>query len=318
MIHELLSITYPIIQGAMAHIANAEFAASLSNSGCLGIIASGGMSPAMLRDEIRKCKTLTSQPFGVNVMLMNPDSDEKMQIILEEGVNVVTTGAGNPAPYIKSLKEANIKVIPVVANVALAIRLERSGVDAIIAEGCEAGGHVGETTTMALIPQIVAAVSIPVIAAGGIATPQQFNAALALGAQGVQIGTCLLVADECPVHENYKEAVIKAKDSSTVVTGRSTQTPVRILKNQMTNQYLALEEAKATREELEHLTLGALRRAVFDGDVKYGSVMLGQVAGSCTERRPVKEIIETMISGAIRERAVFDEKLMRIQNANQK
>ena len=316
MINELLNIKYPIIQGAMAHIATGEFAAAVSNCGCLGIIGSGAMTPEKLREEIQLCKKLTTNPFGVNVMLMNPDTEEKMKVIIEEGIKVVTTGAGNPAPYIPLLKDSGIKVIPVVANVALAKRLVDAGVDALIAEGGEAGGHVGETTTMALVPQVVEAVSVPVIAAGGIATPQQFSAALCLGADGVQIGTCLIVASECPVHENYKEAVIKAKDSSTVVTGRSTNTPVRILKNQMTNQYIALEQAKTEREELEKLTLGALRRAVFEGDVKYGSVMMGQVAGSCKEIQPLATIIANLVEGSKIVEEQFITKMKRIKNEN--
>lgn len=295
LIHELLGIKYPIFQGAMANIATPEFAACVSNCGGLGIIATGAMDEHMTRDAIRSCKKLTDQPFGVNVMLMNPHTEAIMKVIVEEKVAVVTTGAGNPGPYIPALKESGCKVFPVVASVALARRLEKTGVDGIIAEGGESGGHVGETTTMSLVPQVVDAVDIPVIAAGGIASGRQLNAALSLGAQGVQVGTMLLVAKECPIHENYKKAVLKAKDSDTVVTGRSMGAPVRILKNQMSLQYIKLEQQAGSREELEKLTLGGLRKAVFEGDMKNGSVMLGQVAGLVKEVKPMKDIIETLL-----------------------
>lgn len=295
LIHELLGIKYPIFQGAMANIATPEFAACVSNCGGLGIIATGAMDEHMTRDAIRSCKKLTDKPFGVNVMLMNPHTEAIMKVIAEEKVAVVTTGAGNPGPYIPALKESGCKVFPVVASVALARRLEKSGVDGIIAEGGESGGHVGETTTMSLVPQVVDAVDIPVIAAGGIASGRQLNAALSLGAQGVQVGTMLLVAKECPIHENYKKAVLKAKDSDTVVTGRSMGAPVRILKNQMSLQYIKLEQQAGSREELEKLTLGGLRKAVFEGDMKNGSVMLGQVAGLVKEVKPMKDIIETLL-----------------------
>lgn len=295
MIHKQLGIKYPIFQGAMANIATAEFAACMSNCGGLGIIATGAMDADMTRDAIRKCKTLTKQPFGVNVMLMNPHTAAIMQVITEEKVAVVTTGAGNPGPYVAMLKESGCKVIPVIASVALARRMERIGVDALIAEGGESGGHVGETTTMSLLPQVIDAVNIPVLAAGGVASGRQLNAVLAMGAEGVQIGTILLVSEECPIHENYKHAVIKAKDGDSVVTGRSAGAPVRILKNQMALTYLKLEKAGAALEEMEKLTLGGLRRAVFEGDMKHGSVMIGQVAGMCREVKPMKEIIETLI-----------------------
>lgn len=298
LVHELLGIKYPIFQGAMANIATPEFAACMSNCGGLGIIATGAMDETMTREAIRTCKKLTDKPFGVNVMLMNPHTEAIMQVIVEEKVAVVTTGAGNPGPYIPALKASGCKVFPVVASVGLARRLEKSGVDGVIAEGGESGGHVGETTTMSLVPQVVDALHIPVIAAGGIASGRQFNAALSLGAQGVQVGTMLLVAEECPIHENYKKAVIKAKDGDSVVTGRSMGAPVRILKNQMSLQYLKLEQQAGSREELEKLTLGGLRRAVFDGDMKNGSVMIGQVAGMIKEEKPMKEIIETMLKEA--------------------
>lgn len=296
LLNQLLNIKYPIIQGAMANIATASFAACVSNSGGLGIIATGSMDAKQTREEIRKCKALTTQPFGVNVMLMNPYASDIIDVIVEEGVPVVTTGAGNPGPYMAKLKEAGIKVFPVVANVGLAKRMERAGADALIVEGGESGGHVGEMTTMALVPQVVDAVNIPVVAAGGIADGRGMMAALSLGAIGVQIGTCLLVADECPIHENYKEAVMKAKDTDTVVTGRSVNTPVRILKNQMAREYLKLEGHFESREELEKLTLGALRKAVQDGDVKTGSVMMGQIAGMVKEKKPLKQILDEMMT----------------------
>lgn len=313
LIHELLGIKYPIFQGAMANIATPEFAACMSNCGGLGIIATGAMDETMTRAAIRTCKRLTDKPFGVNVMLMNPHTDAIMKVIVEEKVAVVTTGAGNPGPYIPALKESGCKVFPVVASVALARRLEKSGVDGIIAEGGESGGHVGETTTMALVPQIVDAIDLPVIAAGGIASGRQFNAALSLGAQGVQVGTMLLVAEECPIHENYKKAVIKAKDNDSVVTGRSMGAPVRILKNQMSLQYLKLEQQAGSREELEKLTLGGLRRAVFDGDMKNGSVMIGQVAGMIKEIKPMKQIIEDMLREAKEELQILNQKHEELQ-----
>lgn len=301
MIHELLNIKYPIFQGAMANIATSEFAACVSNCGGLGIIATGAMDEHATRDAIQTCKTLTTKPFGVNVMLMNPHTEAIMKVIAEEGVAVVTTGAGNPEPYIKQLKESGCKIFPVVSSVALARRMERAGVDGVIAEGGESGGHVGEATTMALVPQVVDALSIPVLAAGGIASGRQFNAAIALGAQGVQIGTILLCSEECPIHENYKKSILRAKDCDTVVTGRSVGAPVRTLKNQMSLAYLKLEQQGATRDELEKLTLGGLRKAVFDGDMKNGSVMAGQVAGMCKEIKPIKTILHDLIADAKKE-----------------
>lgn len=295
MLNKMLNIKYPIIQGGMANIATASLAAAVSNSGALGVIGTGAMTANQARDEIRKCKELTDKPFGVNVMLMNPYAKEIMEMIVEEKVAVVTTGSGNPGPYINSLKESGAKVFPVIPSVALAIRMERAGADAVIVEGGEAGGHVGEQTTMALVPQVKDALTIPVIAAGGIADGRGFNAALSLGAIGVQIGTCLLVAEECPIHLNYKNAVINAKDTDTVVTGRSIKTPVRSLKNKMTSQYLKIESEIENREEYEKLTLGSLRKAVFDGDIENGSVMMGQIAGLCKEIKPVKKIITDII-----------------------
>lgn len=309
LINEMLGIRYPIFQGAMANIATPQFAADVSNAGALGIIATGAMDAAQTREAIRLCKTLTDKPFGVNVMMMNPHTEAIMQVIVEEKVALVTTGAGNPGPYVEALKASGCKVFPVVASVALARRLERAGVDGIIAEGGESGGHVGETTTMSLVPQVVEAVHLPVIAAGGIASGRQLNAALSLGSVGVQIGTILLVSEECPIHENYKKAVMKAKDMDSVVTGRINGAPVRILKNQMSIEYLKLEQSNAPREEMEKLTLGGLRRAVFDGDMKNGSVMMGQVAGMCKEVKPLADILAMLVSESQAEIALLDAKV---------
>ena len=293
-IRDIIKTKYPIIQGGMANIATGEFAAAISNAGGLGLIAAGGMKPEQLRENIDRARELTDKPFGVNIMLMHPQVDELMEIVIEKKVPVVTTGAGNPGKYVPALKEAGIKVMPVVASVALAQRMERLGVDAVIAEGTESGGHVGEMTTMALVPQVVDGVSIPVVAAGGIACGRQMLAAYALGACGVQVGTCLLVSEECPVHQNYKQAVLDASDSDTIVTGRIGGTPVRVLKNRMAREYVRQERAGATKEELEVYTLGSLRKAVFDGNVKEGSLMAGQVAGQLHEIRPAAVILEEM------------------------
>ena len=293
-IRDIIKTKYPIIQGGMANIATGEFAAPTSNAGGLGPTAAGGMKPEQLRENIDQARELTDKPFGVNIMLMHPQVDELMEIVIEKKVPVVTTGAGNPGKYVPALKEAGIKVMPVVASVALAQRMERLGVDAVIAEGTESGGHVGEMTTMALVPQVVDGVSIPVVAAGGIASGRQMLAAYALGACGVQVGTCLLVSEECPVHQNYKQAVLDASDSDTIVTGRIGGTPVRVLKNRMAREYVRQERAGATKEELEVYTLGSLRKAVFDGNVKEGSLMAGQVAGQLHEIRPAAVILEEM------------------------
>lgn len=309
LLNEILNIKYPIIGGAMANIGIAEFAAAVSNAGGLGIIATGAWDKERTKKEIRKCKKLTDKPFGVNIMLMNPNAKDIVDVICEERVAVVTTGAGNPGSYVKQLQESGAKVFPVVASVALAKRLERYGVDGFIAEGTESGGHVGEATTMSLVPQVVKAVSVPVIAAGGIASGKQLNAALALGAIGVQVGTCLLVSDECPIHQNYKDAVIKARDSDTVVTGRSVGAPVRIYKNKMTRAYLELEKSGADLEQLEALTLGGLRKAVLDGDVENGSVMMGQVAGLIDKKAAIKEILENMINEAKQEKEMLVAKI---------
>ena len=298
-LNEILGTEFPIIQGGMANIATGEFAAACSNAGALGMISTGGWDADRLRKEIRRARELTEgkRPFGVNLMLMSPYAADIAQVILDEGVQAVTTGAGNPGQYIPAWKEAGIKVIPVVAAAVLAKRLSRYGVDAFVAEGMESGGHVGEMTTMALVPQVIDAVDVPVIAAGGIADGRQMAAALALGASGVQVGTCLLASEECPIHENYKQAVLKAKDSDTTVTGRSIGGPVRVLKNKMAREYLALEKRGATLEELETVTLGGLRRAVLEGDVERGSVMMGQVAGMVHEVRPLRRIFEELVNG---------------------
>ena len=297
---DILGTELPIIQGGMANIATGEFAAACSNAGALGLIGAGGMrSGEELRGHIRRCREMTDRPFGVNLMLMNPAADEQAKVVIEEGVRVVTTGAGNPGKYIPAFKAAGIRVIPVVAAVAFAQRFVRAGADAVIAEGTESGGHVGEMTTMALVPQVADAVDVPVIAAGGIGDGRQFAAALSLGACGVQVGTCLLASEECPIHARYKEALLRARDSDTTVTGRSVGGPVRVLKNKMVRQYLALEQQGASLEELEKLTLGGLRRAVFDGDVETGSVMTGQVAGMLHEIRPVREILTQLYADGL-------------------
>ena len=299
-LNDILGTQLPIIQGGMANIATGEFAAACSNAGALGIIAAGGVRTAQeLRGQIARCRALTDKPFGVNIMLMHPCADAFAQVVIEERVPVVTTGAGNPGKYVPGWKDAGIRVIPVVAASVLAQRLVRCGVDAVIAEGTESGGHVGEMTTMALVPQVIDAVDVPVIAAGGIADGRQMAAALALGACGVQVGTCLLASAECPIHERYKQALLRAKDCDTIVTGRSVGGPVRVLKNRMSREYVRLEQQGATLEELEKLTLGGLRRAVFEGDVETGSVMAGQVAGMLREIRPVREILETLYSDGL-------------------
>ncbi len=302
-LNEFLNIKYPIIQGGMANIATGEFAAAVSNAGGLGLIASGGFDAERIRQEIKICREKTDKPFGVNLMLMNPDVDNIAKMLVEEKVDVITTGAGSPEKYVADWKAVGTKVIPVVASVALAKRMERMGVDAVIAEGGESGGHVGEMTTMALVPMVVDAVEIPVIAAGGIADGRQMVAAMALGAIGIQVGTCLLVSEECPIHENYKLAVIKAKDNGTAVTGRSAGAPVRVIKNNMTREYLKMEGQGVSRDELEMLTLGSLRKAVLEGDTKNGSLMAGQVCGLIKEIKPVAAILEEIYEGAKKELA---------------
>ena len=298
-LNEILGIKYPLIQGGMANIATGEFAAAVSNAGGLGLIGAAGMTPEALRENIHIAKEKTGEKFGVNLMLMNPQVEEMAQIVVEEGIKYLTTGAGNPGKYMQKWKEAGIFVMPVVASVALARLMEKAGADAVIAEGTESGGHIGELTTMALVPQVVDAVNIPVIAAGGIADGRQLAAAYCLGAAGAQVGTCLLVSEECPVHKAYKEAVVKAKDIDTIVTGRIAGTPVRILKNKMAREYVKKEKAGADLMELEQYTLGSLRRAVVQGDVQTGSVMAGQVAGQLTEIRSVSQILEKLHNGSL-------------------
>lgn len=295
---ETIGIEYPIIQGAMAWIADSSLASAVSNAGGLGIIAAANAPVDYIRDEIRKTKELTDKPFGVNIMLLSDNADEVAKMVCEEGVKVVTTGAGNPGKYIEMWKEHGITVIPVVASAALAKRMERSGVDAVIAEGCESGGHVGELTTMTLVPQVVDAVNIPVIAAGGIADGRGIAAALMLGACAVQVGTRFLVADECTVHDNYKDRVIKASDIDTVVTGRATGHPVRVLRNKLTRKFQVLEKQGASVEEFEELGKGALPRAAKEGDIMNGSVMAGQIAGLVSKKQSCSEIIAEMFSEA--------------------
>ncbi len=297
-LNDITGTQYPIIQGGMANIATGAFAAAVSNAGGLGLVASGGMNAEALRKEIRICKSMTDKPFGVNLMLMNPDVDNIAAMLAEEKVGFITTGAGNPAKYMGAWKSMGAKVFPVVASVALAKVMVKAGADAVIAEGGESGGHVGDMTTMTLLPQVADAVPVPVIAAGGIADGRQLAAAMLLGACGVQVGTCLLVSSECPIHDNYKQALLKAKDNSTTVTGRSQGAPVRIIKNEMAREYLKLEAQGADREELEKITLGGLRRAVIDGDVVRGSVMAGQVCGQLKEIRPVADILKSLYEDA--------------------
>lgn len=293
-LNKMLNIKYPLIQGGMANIATGEFASAVSNAGALGVIGSGGMTAQILREHIRVCKERTDRPFAVNLMLMNPETDEMAKIVIEEGVPVVTTGAGNPGRYIKDWKSAGIKVFPVVASVALARRMERLGVDGVIAEGTESGGHVGETTTMVLLPQIVDTVDVPVIAAGGVASGRQLLAVKVLGASGVQVGTCLLTTKECPIHQNYKNAILNAKDTHITVMGRIGGTPVRVLKNEMVRQYISLEKQGADLMELEKYTLGSLRKAVFQGDVENGSLMAGQTASMVNEEYTVAQLLDRL------------------------
>lgn len=295
---DLLGIEYPVFQGGMAWLGTAELAAAVSEGGGLGIIGAGHMPPDVFRNEIHKLKERTNKPFGCNIMLMSPFVKEVMQVVLEERVPVITTGAGNPGTYIPALKEIGTKVIPVVASVLLAKRLLRGGIDAIIAEGTESGGHVGEITTMCLIPQVVDAVNVPVIAAGGIGDGRGAAAAFALGASAVQMGTRFVLSQECIAHPNYKEAVLKAKDRSTVMTGLTTGHPVRILENLLSHQYQELEFSGAPKEELESLGAGTLRRAAIEGEVKHGSVMIGQISGMLTDVKPCAEIIRDVMTEA--------------------
>lgn len=294
-ITKLLGIKYPIIQGGMAWVADYNLAAAVSNAGGLGIIGSGGAPVVWVKEQIREVKKRTDKPFGVNIMLMNPEADEIAKVIIEEHVPVVTTGAGNPAKYMEQWKSRGIKVIPVVASVAMAKMMERCGADAVVAEGCEAGGHIGEITTMCLVPQVADAVNIPVIAAGGVADERGFMAAIILGAKGVQMGTVFVASIEANVHENYKNKIIKAKDIDSKVTGRTTGHPVRVLRNQMSNEYIKKEAEGAGLEELEMLTLGGLRKAVVEGDAVKGSLMAGQIAGLVKEKRSCGDIIKDIV-----------------------
>lgn len=295
---ELLQIEYPIIQGGMAWVAEHHLAAAVSEAGGFGLIGAASAPPEIVREEIRKAKELTDKPFGVNIMLLNPNADEVAKIVVEEGIQAVTTGAGNPEKYMPMWKEAGVKVIPVVASVAMAKRMERYGADAVVAEGMEAGGHIGNQTTMALIPQIVDAVNIPVIAAGGIGDGRGVAASFMLGAEGVQMGTRFVVADESIVHDNYKDRIVKAKDIDSVVTGQSTGHPVRCLRNQMTKEYIKKEQEGVPFEELERMTFGSLRKAVMDGDILNGTVMAGQIAGLVSKRQSCKEILQEIMTEA--------------------
>ena len=297
-ITELLKIEVPIFQGGMAWVAEHRLAAAVSNAGGLGIIGAASAPAEVVREEIRKCKKLTDKPFGVNVMLLNPNAEDVARIVVEEGVPVVTTGAGNPSKFMQLWKDANVKVIPVVASVAMAKMMERAGADAVVAEGMESGGHIGSITTMALVPQVVDAVEIPVIAAGGIGDGRGFAAAMMLGAEGVQMGTRFVAAKESIVHENYKNRLIQAKDIDSVVTGESTGHPVRSLRNKMTREYLKLEKDSADFMELEKLTLGSLRNAVMDGDVINGTVMAGQIAGLEKQEQTCQEMMDEIMGEA--------------------
>ena len=297
-ITELLDIKYPIIQGGMAWVAEHNLAAAVSEAGGFGLIGAASAPPEVIRAEIRKAKELTDKPFGVNVMLLSPYADEVAQVIAEEGVKAVTTGAGNPEKYMELWKSKGIRVIPVVASVALAQRMEKYGADAVVAEGMESGGHIGAQTTMTLVPQVADAIKIPVIAAGGIGDGRGFLAARILGAEAVQIGTRFVVSRESIVHQNYKDRVIKAKDIDTVITGTTTGHPVRSLRNQMTREYVKMEKAGASFEELEYLTLGSLRNAVMDGDIIKGTIMAGQIAGMIKKEQTCKEMIEEIMEEA--------------------
>ncbi|MCI7767527.1 MAG: enoyl-[acyl-carrier-protein] reductase FabK [Oscillospiraceae bacterium] len=288
---ELLGIEKPIIQGGMAWIAESTLASAVSNAGGAGIIAGGSAPIDYLRSEIRKCKELTDKPFGVNIMLMSPNAEELAKLVIEEGVSFVTTGAGNPGQYIAAWKEAGIKVIPVVPSVALAKRLEKIGADAVIAEGTESGGHIGQNTTMCLVPQVVDAVSVPVIAAGGIADGRGIAASFMLGAEGVQIGTRFLASEECQIHENYKNAVIKAKDTDNAITGFYSGSPCRCIKSKYTKKLQEMEKMAAPPEDFEALTVGSLRKAVVDGNTDEGSMLCGLIAGMINEVKPVKDIM---------------------------
>lgn len=309
-LNDLLGIKYPFIQGGMANISNGAFAAAVSEAGAMGVIASGGFDLDGLREQISIARSITDKPFGINLMLKHPQADEVAELIAAERIPFVTTGAGNPSKYVAMWKDAGSLVFPVIPSTALAQRMVRSGVDGVIAEGTESGGHVGEMTTMALVPQVVEGVGpdVPVVAAGGIASGAQFIAALALGACGAQLGTCLLVSEECPIHDNYKQAIIDASDTDTLVTGRFAGSPVRQLKNHMSRAYHKEEKTGATREDLGHFMIGALRRAVFDGDTRDGSLIAGQVAGQLKEVRSLADIFEDLHGQARSAIAQLDER----------
>ncbi|MBQ9444481.1 MAG: enoyl-[Lachnospiraceae bacterium] len=292
---EILGCEYPVIQGGMAWVAEHHLAAAVSEAGGFGIIGAASAPADIVREEIKKCKALTDKPFGVNIMLLNPNADEVAKIVIEEGVRAVTTGAGNPAKYMSAWKEAGVKVIPVVASSAMAVMMERAGADAVVAEGMESGGHIGSTTTFALVPQVCDAVSIPVIAAGGIADGRGMAAALMLGASGIQMGTRFVASKESIVHANYKEKIIKAKDIDSTVTGMSTGHPVRCLRNKMTREYLQMEKDGVELMELEKLTLGSLKRAIIDGDVVTGTLMAGQIAGLIKKEESCRDIVQGIV-----------------------
>ena len=294
-LNDIFGIEFPIFQGGMAQVATGEFAAAVSNAGAMGIIGTGAMNAEKLKEEIAKARALTNKPFGVNLMMMNPDVEKMAKLLENEKPSLITTGAGNPGVYIEKWKNAGIKVFPVVSSVALARRLEKEGVDGLIAEGMESGGHIGELTSMVLIPQIVESVKVPVVAAGGIALGRQMKAAEILGAAGVQIATILLASVECPIHQNYKNEILLAKDRSTVVTGNKLGVPVRCLRNAMTREYLRLEQMTDDKLELEKFTLGALRKAVEEGDVENGSLMAGQAAAFAKEIKPLRTIFEELM-----------------------
>lgn len=293
-ISDLFKIKYPLIQGGMANIATAEFASSVSNAGGLGLIGAGGNDVNWVKAEIRKIKKLTNKPFGVNIMLLNPEASLIAEMVIEEGVKIITTGAGSPGPFMERWKAAGIIVVPVVASVAQAVRMERIGADAVVVEGMEAGGHIGRQTTMTLVPQVVDHVKIPVIAAGGIADYRGVLAAFSLGAKGVQVGTVLLASKECPIHQNYKDLIVSAKDTDTTITNWEGRAPVRVIKNEMAVKYLELSKTNPPFEELEKLTLGSFKKAVYEGNLTEGSFMAGQIAGLVKKIKPVKEIIEAL------------------------
>jgi len=295
---DLFDIKYPIIQGGMAHVATAELVAAVSNAGGLGIIGAGASEPNWVREQIRRTREMTDKPFGVNILLISPFAQEVIEVVLEEKVAVVTTGAGNPGPFIPRFKEAGIKVMPVVASVALARRLERAGVDAFIAEGMESGGEIGQITTMALVPQVVDRVKVPVVAAGGFADGRGMVAALALGAKGIQMGTRFVCSEECIAHQAYKQAILDASDRATVITGQSTGYPMRCLENKLTREFLVKEKAEISMEELMEFGVGKVRLGLVEGDLEWGTLLVGQICGLINDIRPVKSIIDSVVTEA--------------------